>query len=414
MDVYDIAVVGAGPAGLMAGIRAAEFRKKVILIERKNGIGRKILLSGKRRCNITNIAPLDEFMAKFGKGGEFLRSAFAKFFNQDLIGFFKAKGLELKVERQGRVFPATGRADSVIDALKKYLKEYKVEVLHDTRVRNIEKEGAHFKIFIDDATMLLAKKVILSTGGKSFADTGSSGDGFTIAGMLGHAIVPLKPGMVPLRVKEGWVKEMEGLILRNVRLAFRNKNKKFESGVGELQFSRFGVSGPLVLDLSRQALDLLGQGREISLEIDLKPGLTYERLQERMVREFKSRGNETIKNILKSVLPLKLITVFVNSLGLDYNKKANQAAKEERREIVNLLKKFTLRITGSLPLEEAMVTCGGVCGRQINPRTMESRIVPGLYFAGEIIDASSPESGGYNLQQAFSTGYLAGESAALL
>jgi predicted Rossmann fold flavoprotein len=445
MQVYDIAVVGAGPAGIMSCIRAAQLNqpegsglastsqshkpegsgaasdsrshKNVILLERNNCIGKKILLSGKGRCNITNIVALDEFIARFGRQGEFLRCAFSKFFNQDLIDFFKEKGLRLKIERQGRVFPDTDRAASVIEALKKCLLESNTKIVYNKRVAGIEREGGLFKLFLEDGRQLSAKQVILATGGRSFSFTGSAGDGFTIAGKLGHSIVPLMPGMVPLRTEETWVKELKGLTLKNIRLTFKAKNKKIVSNVGELLFTHFGVSGPLVLDLSGSVLRLLAprggllENKEVVLEIDLKPGLSPQQLEERLLREFGIAGRKSVKNVLKELLPHKLAGVFVNLLGIDYNKMANQVTKEERRSILDMLKSLRLRITGSLPLEEAMVTCGGVSTKEINPRTMESRLVPGLYFAGEIIDGSAP-SGGYNLQQAFSTGYLAGEEAA--
>lgn len=411
MRVYDIAVVGAGPAGIMSCIRAACFKKNVILLERNNCIGKKILLSGKGRCNVTNTASVDDFIVKFGRQGKFLRSAFSKFFNQNLMDFFKVKGLELKIERQGRVFPVTDRAASVIEVLNKCLLESKVKVLYNKRVSAIKKEEGLFRLFLEDGQESDAKQVILATGGRSFSFTGSAGDGFAIAEKLGHSTAPLMPGLVPLRTKESWVKELKGLTLKNIRLAFKAKNKKIVSNVGELLFTHFGVSGPLVLDLSSSALGLLNEDKEVILEIDLKPGLSPKQLEERLLREFGIAGKKSVKNVLKELLPHKLTGVFVNLLGIDYNKRANQVTKEERRSILNMLKSLRLHIAGSLPLEEAMVTCGGVSTKEINPRTMESKIVQGLYFAGELIDGSAP-SGGYNLQQAFSTGYLAGEQAA--
>lgn len=395
----------------MSCIRAAGHNKTVVLIERNNTIGKKILLSGKGRCNITNIVSLDEFIAKFGRQREFLRSAFSKFFNQDLVDFFKAKGLELKIERQGRIFPATDRAASVIEVLNKYLLESKVKILYNKRVAGIKKEKGLFRLFLEDGRELSAKRVALATGGKSFSFTGSSGDGFIIAEKLGHTIAPLMPGLVPLKTKESWVKELQGLTLKNVRLSLRAGKKKIISNIGEFIFTHFGVSGPLILDLSSSAISLLAEHKEIILEIDLKPGLTPEQLEERLLREFTIAGKKSIKNVLKELLPHKFIEVFARLLAIDYHKRANQITREERHSLVKMLKSFRLHITGSLPIEEAMVTSGGVSTKEINPRTMESKIVRGLYFAGEIIDGSAP-SGGYNLQQAFSTGYLAGEEAA--
>ena len=407
MQGYDVAVVGAGPAGIMAAIRAGQLKKNVVLIERGSSLGKKILLSGKGRCNLTNVVAMGEFISRFGKQGEFLRSAFSRFFNQELTDFFKAKGLDLKIERQGRVFPITDKAVSIIEVLKSSLRENDVRVLYNKRLLNVRKEDEFFRLFLEGQQEIRARKVILATGGASFSFTGSDGDGFNIAKRLGHTIVPLKPGLVPLRAEERWVKCLKGLTLKNIRLTFKGKKKKIVSDIGELLFTHFGVSGPLVLDLSRAALDLLEKDKGLELEIDFKPGLTYEQLENRLLRELRINGNKNIKNVLKNILPLRVLAVFVNLLGLDYNKKGNQLSRGERQAIVDLLKKFTLHIVGSLPLEEAMVTCGGISTQEINPRTMESRIMNGLYFAGEIIDASAT-SGGYNLQQAFSTGYLAG------
>lgn len=410
MRVYDIAVVGAGPAGIMASVRARQLTRDVILLERNNCIGKKILLSGKGRCNVTNTASVDDFIVKFGRQGEFLRTAFSRFFNQELIDFFKMKGLEMRIERQGRVFPITDRAISIIDVLKKYLQESSVTILYKKQVFDIKKDSNFFRLFLDIKDQIIAEKVILAAGGKSFSETGSSGDGFALANKLGHTIVTLRPGLVPLKTKESWVKELKGLTLKNIRLTFKTKNKKIVSNVGELLFTHFGVSGPLVLDLSSSALGLLNENKEVILEIDLKPGLSPEQLEERLLREFGIAGKKSVKNVLKELFPHKLAGLFVHLLGIDYNKRANQVTREERRSILNMLKSLRLHVVGSLPLEEAMVTCGGVSIKEINPRTMESKIVQGLYFAGEIIDGSAP-SGGYNLQQAFSTGYLAGEQA---
>lgn len=413
MRVHDIAVIGGGPAGMMAAIRAGGLKKEVWLLERGDSLGRKLLLSGKERCNVTNAAELDDFMAHFGRQGDFLRTAFSRFFNQDLIDFFQAKGLKLKAERQGRVFPVTDRASSVLDALKDYLRENKVQISYNTRISAIKKERDVFSLFSvgAGAQKLLAKKVILAAGGASFSFTGSSGDGFVVAGKLGHTVVSLSPGLVPLKAKEPWVKELSGLRLKNIRLLFKGGNKKITSNVGELSFTPFGVSGALVLDLSAAVLGLLKEEKEVILGIDLKPGLNCQQLKDRILRDFAASGNKKLIDVLRDFLPQRIIGVFVKLLGFDYNKKANQITKPERVSIVRLLKSFELRIAGSLPLEKAMVTRGGLSVKEINPRTMESKIVPGLYFAGEIIDTAA-SSGGYNLQQAFSTGYLAGESAA--
>ncbi len=410
MGIYDIAVVGAGAAGTMAAICASQARKDVVLIERNNSIGKKLLLTGKGRCNISNAASIDIFIEKFGKQGKFLRSAFSAFFNHDLIDFFKTRGIGLKTERQSRIFPITDKASSVIDVLKKSLLDNKVSILYNARLLDVKRKSDFFQLELAGKDKICAKRLILATGGTSYKATGSSGDGFRIAKKLGHAIIPLKPALVPLKTKEAWVKKLQGLSLKNVRIALKCDSKKIVSEVGELIFTHFGLSGPLILDLSGKVVSMLEKDKQIRLFIDLKPGLKPEQLQRRLLNEFKTTGSTKLKNILKSLLPQRLISVFIDLSNLDGEKKANQIGREERNTIANLLKGVPLTITGFLHIEEAMVTNGGVSTKQINPRTMESKIIPGLYFAGEIIDGCA-SSGGYNLQQAFSTGFLAGKEA---
>jgi len=408
---YDIAVIGAGAAGTMAAIRSSQLNKKVVLIERNDSIGKKILMTGKGRCNITNSAPVDTFIEKFGRQGNFLRSAFFAFFNDDLIDFFRSKGLEMKVERQGRVFPATDSARSITEVLARYLSENHVDIRYNTRVSNLKQKKECFELGLEPGGILRAKKVILATGGASYKSTGSTGDGFCIAEGLGHVVVPLKAALVPLKTMEPWVKDLQGLSLENVRILFECGKKKITSSVGELIFTHFGVSGPLVLDMSGDMVAMLEGHKEARLFIDLKPGLKPEQLESKLMHKFSIKGTTAIKNLLKDLLPLRLIDVFIRLLDIGPNTRASQITQKVRRSLVSLLKAFPLTITGPLPLEEAMVTAGGVATRQIDPRTMESKIVPGLYFAGEIIEGAA-SSGGYNLQQAFSTGYLAGEKAA--
>ncbi|MFA5147292.1 MAG: NAD(P)/FAD-dependent oxidoreductase [Candidatus Omnitrophota bacterium] len=411
MKCYDVAVIGGGAAGTMAAIRASQLKKSVLLVERNDAIGRKILLTGKGRCNVTNAAPIDTFIEKFGRHGRFLRTAFTAFSNDDLIDLFRSTGLEMKIERQGRVFPVTDRSRSVIEALKKRLEENGVEVLCNARAGNISAGDGLFRIDLGEAGKATAKKVILATGGASYKETGSTGDGFSIAGRFGHRIEPLKPALVPLVTKERWVKELQGLSLENIRLTFRFGNNKIVSDIGEFIFTHFGVSGPLVLDLSGDIVTVLDGHKEIMLFIDLKPGLTAEQLEKRLLNEFKAGGSARLKSIMKGLMPQRLITVFLDLSGADPDRKGSRVTQDERRAMIRTFKAFPLTVTGSLPIEEAMVTGGGISTKEIDPRTMGSRIVPGLYFAGEIIEGAA-SSGGYNLQQAFSTGYLAGESAA--
>lgn len=412
MDIYDVVVVGAGPAGIMAAVRAGQLKKRVVLIERNNAIGRKILITGKGRCNITNTADADAFMEKFGKQGAFLRSAFGAFFNQDLMDFFESKGLSLKAERQGRVFPVTDKAESVVEVLKKCFSENNVRILYNTRVLDIKKKEGFLRLSFENGGLLDGKKVILAAGGASYKATGSSGEGFDMARKLGHTITPLLPALVPLKTAEPWVKRVQGLALKNISLTFVYDKKKISSEIGELMFTHFGVSGPLVLDLSGEVVSLLKEYKKMSLFIDLKPALTFEQVDKRLLREFEGNPNLHLKNLLKELLPHNLIPVFMELLGMNPLKTVNQITKTERQAAAKLLKALPLTVTGSLNIEEAMVTAGGISTKEINPKTLESKIVPALYFAGEIIEGYAP-SGGYNLQQAFSTGYLAGEKAAL-
>jgi len=412
-EIYDIAVIGGGPAGIMAAIRAGQLKKNVVLIERNDSLGKKILLSGKGRCNVTNIAPIEKFVEKFGETGQFLKPALYGFFNQDLIDFFESRGLRLKTERQGRVFPVTDRAHSIVEVLKRYLEENNVQILYDMRLLDLEIKDRLFLLHLEGNKRVSARKVILATGGASYKATGSTGDGFRIAERVGHNIVPLRPALVPLKTKELWVKELQGLTLKNIRITFVYDKKKIVSDVGELLFTHFGVSGPLILDLSKEIVSVLEKRKQVRLLIDIKPGLRPEQIEKRLLNEFNVRGKSQIKNIMKGLLPQRLIPVLIRLLGIEPEKRGNQITQNERRLIQDLLKGLPLTIIGSLPLEEAMVTDGGISTKEINPRTMESKIVPGLYFAGEIIDGCAP-SGGYNLQKASSTGYLAGEKAGSL
>lgn len=411
MKVYDIAVIGGGPAGSMAAIRAGQLGRRVVLIERNSSIGSKILITGRGRCNLTNTAPADTFIKKFAPGGEFFRTAFFSFFNEDLMEFFRSRGLELKVERQGRVFPATDSARSITLILEECLKENRIEIIYNTRVADIKHKDNRFLLVSGRGVRIEADKVIIAAGGASYKATGSTGDGFDIARRLGHKIAPLRPALVPLKTKERWVRDLQGLGLENVRITFHCGNKRLVSDIGEVMFTHFGVSGPLVLDSSGDVISALERHKEIRMTIDLKPGLEKEQLETRLVNEFALKGNVQINKFMQGLLPKRMIAVFLSLLEISPEKRTNQISKKERARFIDMLKAFPLTIAGSLPVEEAMVTGGGVSRKDINPRTMESKVIPGLYFAGEVIEGRAP-SGGYNLQQAFSTGYLAGQKAA--
>jgi len=410
MKIYDIAVIGAGPSGIMAAIRAGRAGKNVILIEKNECIGKKIMITGKGRCNVTNSAPIDTFIEKFGREGRYLRSAFHAFFNDDLKEFFESNGLKLKTERQGRVFPETDMAESIVKVLITCLRKEHIRIIYNTRLEGIEKEGDLFCLSLSSRGDIAARKVVIATGGASYGVTGSTGDGFKIASAMGHTITQLVPALVPLTTKDKWVEEAQGLTLKNVRIQFTCGKKKIISDIGEMLITHFGVSGPLVLDLSGRVAALLRERRTIKLSIDLKPGLSEEKLREKLLEQFSARGTTQVKNLMKDFLPLKLIPIFITLSGITSEKTANQITKDERNNLIHLFKGLPLTINGTLGANRAMVTAGGISTKEIDPRTMESRKASGIYFAGEIIDGCAP-SGGYNLQQAFSTGYLAGESA---
>lgn len=408
-----IVVVGAGPAGMMAAIKAGSLGQEVILIDKNPILGKKLLLSGKGRCNLTNAGDLEQFLKRFSHNGQFLRDAFRKFFNQELMDFFQSRGLSLKVERQLRVFPVTDSSGSIVGVLDKELAQQKVKSIFKSEVKDILiKDGQVKGLYLANAEFIPCDKIILATGGATYSFTGSTGEGLKMAQSSGHSIVPLRPGLVPLEIKEKYPETLEGLTLKNIRIKFCAGKSEIVSEVGELLFTGFGISGPLVLTLSAKIVDWLKDKQDVYAAIDLKPGLSVEQLDARFLREFKANPKKGIKNIVKSLLPLKLIDLFIKLTGIEPHKKANQLTQDERRKFVALLKSWRLSIAGARPLEEGMVTQGGVSLKDINPRTMESRRVKGLYFCGEMIDVDA-DTGGFNLQAAFSTGYLAGESAAL-
>jgi len=432
VDTPKIVVVGAGPAGIMAAIRAAALNAQVTLLEKNKSPAQKLLLSGKGRANLTNACDLDAFYARFSKNGEFLRDAFKKFSNQDLMQFFQSRGLPLKVERQLRVFPETNRSASVLGVLKKELEKNKVNLSFSSQVKDILLRGNDIKgALLFNNQVVPADKIILATGGVTYPFTGSSGEGIELAGRLGHKIVPLRPGLVPLEVRQNYPRLLEGLTLKNIRLkftpletmgrhrkdmvslaGFSDGKKEIVSEVGELLFTKSGVSGPLVLTLSGAIVDWLQKNKSICLKIDLKPALSPEQLNARLLREFRLNAKKNVKNTLKTLLPLRMIDLFISLSGIAPGKKCNQVTAGERQKLLELLKGLRLDIIGARSIAEAMVTRGGVSLKDINPRTMESCLIKGLYFCGEMIDIDA-DTGGFNLQAAFSTGYLAGESAAL-
>jgi predicted Rossmann fold flavoprotein len=403
-----VIVIGGGPAGMMAAIRSAQLGNKVTLLEKNQSLGKKLLLTGKGRCNITNAAGIDEFITRFSKNAQFLRDAFKEFFVEELFDFFQQRGLTLKIERQKRVFPSTDSAISVLNVLKKELKISGVHVSYNSKVNSITVKNSQVDgVRLSDSKCLPADKIIIATGGISYAFTGSSGDGHKIAQNTGHTIIPLRPALVSLKVKQLYVKSLEGLTLKNIQLTFSTNKKTIKSEIGELLFTDNGVSGPLVVSMSADLLDFLNLNGKLALEIDLKPALDTEKLDLRLLREIESAPKRTLLNLLKTMLPVRLVGVFITLSGIDKNTKSAHIAGFQRKKILSFLKSWRFDVLGSAGIEKAMVTRGGVSLKDIDPKTMQSRIIKGLYFAGEIIDVDA-DTGGFNLQAAFSTGYLAG------
>ena len=415
-----VLVIGGGPAGMMAAITASQNKNNVILIEKMQTLGRKLLITGKGRCNITSSLPIEEFIKNTPGNGMFLYSCYQKYTNKDIIEFLKEEGLEVKEERGNRIFPVTDKSQDVLNCFRKKLEKEKVEIHYNTEVKEIlykedengQKTAVGVKTNKED---ILADKIILATGGKSYPLTGSTGDGYNLAKKLGHTITPIKPSLVPLEVyQRDLCKELQGLSLRNVEIKIidTNKNKTIYEDFGEMIFTHFGVSGPTILSSSAHLVRYKNieenfKNHKIELRIDLKPALSEKKLDERILRDFEEFKNKQFKNSLDKLLPQRLIGVIVERSKINPNKKVNEITKEERKTLINLLKKFSVEIKGFRPIEEAIITSGGIKIKEINPKTLESKIVKNLYFAGEIIDVDS-YTGGFNLQIAYSTGYTAG------
>ena len=398
---------------MMAAIRAAQLSDRVALFEKNASLGRKLGLTGQGRCNISHACTQEEFLTYFGKNGLFLRDALRHFSIENLCDFFNKQGLKLKTERQARIFPETDSSRSVIEVLEKALEENRVKIHLRAPLKNVlVHEGKAAGVRTVQGEDFFAQKVILATGGASYPETGSTGDGFRIAQSMGHKVVDLHPGLVPLETKERFVKNLQGLTLKNVRLIFYLRAKKIESEIGELLFTHFGISGPLILDISAEINAKLDENKEIRMAIDLKPGLSHERIDSKLQRDFQNLGTSMIKNYLGQLLPKRLVEVFLVLSSIPSEKRCHQITSKERTKIIETFKALPLTITGSRPLPEAMVTVGGISLKEVNPKTMASKKIFGLYFCGEILDVAAA-SGGFNLQAAFSTGHLAGESAAM-
>jgi predicted Rossmann fold flavoprotein len=407
MNKNKVVVIGGGPAGIMAAGIAAQRGNEVLLLEKNERLGKKLLISGKGRCNITNDTDIEGLIENTPGNGNFLYSAFYTFSNQDLISFFNDLGLETKVERGGRVFPSSDSSKDVLHVLQTFLNKNNVKVITESPVKRIITEnGKVAGVERVNGTFIEAGCVILAVGGMSYPGTGSAGDGYEMARQLGHTVTSLKPSLVPLITKEEWIKELQGLSLKNVSVSFKNKNgKEIYNDFGEMIFTHFGVSGPIILSASRHLLAY--DFKNIKLSIDLKPALSEEKLDERIQRDFDKYSRKQFKNSLDDLLPQKLIPVIIKLSDIEPDKPVHQITKVERKRLTALLKGLETSIEGTRPIKEAIVTAGGIKTSEINPSTMESKKISGLFFAGEIVDVDA-YTGGFNLTIAFSTGYLAG------
>ena len=407
--VNQIVIVGAGPAGMMAAAAAAECGGSVLLLEKMPRVGRKMMITGKGRCNVTSADDVPDIIRNIIGNGRFLNSSLHAFDNADVMAFFEGLGVPLKTERGNRVFPQSDRAADVVDAMMKHLRDQEVEIRTNTSVSGLLTEANKIcGVRLVDGSEVEAAAVILAMGGASYPATGSTGDGYVLARAVGHTVTPIFPALVPLVTRETWVREVQGLSLRNVRATLYHAGKKEQDFFGEMLFTHFGVTGPIILQLSRRASELLRDGKkDIELRLNLKPALTHEKLRERVDRDFAAYEQKHLHNGMIDLLPKCLIDIVLNVAGLAPERVVGQISSKERERLVRVLQALPLTIMGTRPIAEAIVTAGGVATHEINPRTMESKIVKHLYFVGELVDVDA-YTGGYNLQAAFSMGHAAG------
>lgn len=407
MGMEQVIVIGGGAAGMIAAGTAASFGKKVLLLEKNEKLGKKIFITGKGRCNITNTGDIEELLEHITKNKNFMYSAFYTFSNEEIINLLHRYGVPTKVERGNRVFPCSDKSSDVIKALTEYMNSNHVEIRLHTEVKDILIDKHQIKgVILKDNKKLFCDKLIVATGGLSYPTTGSTGDGYRFAQKSGHHIVPLKPALVPLETEERWVKDLQGLSLKNVSLHIFKNNKKIHEEFGEMLFTHFGISGPIVLSTSNYIAKHLNNSK-LTATINLKPALEESILDKRIQRDFEKYSKKQLKNALEDLLPSKLIPIIIKLSEIPEDKHVNQISKEERKKLLETITSLPLTIRGTRPIAEAIITSGGIDVKEINPSTMESKYVSGLFFAGEILDVEGL-TGGYNLQIAFSTGYLAG------
>lgn len=403
-----VVVIGGGAAGLMAAVIAGREGAKVTLLEKMNFVGKKMGITGKGRCNITNASDMSEFIKNTPGNGKFLYGAYERFTNEDLLQLLHDAGLETKVERGGRVFPASDSALDVRNTFMKLMKHYGVDVHLEEPVKKILLADGVVNGVVTDKETYFADAVIIATGGKSYPATGSTGDGYILAAEVGHKITDIRPSLVPIVTEESWVKDLMGLSLKNVELSVVAKNKVQAKMFGEMMFTHFGITGPIVLSLSHTVGKLMRKKNigVIGLDINLKPALSPETLDKRLQKDFDLYSKKQLINGMKDLLPNRLIPLIIELSGIDHQKSINQISKEERQQLGYMLQHMPLTVKGLRPVEEAIVTAGGISLKEFNPKTMESKLVKGLYGAGEVLDIDA-FTGGYNLQAAFSTGYVA-------
>lgn len=409
MNKFDVIVVGAGPAGLIAAGRAAELGGRVLLLEKMPREGRKLLITGSGRCNITNNAPIGDFITHIYPDGRFLRNAFSKFFSKEIIGLLKKYGVDSVLIPGGRYFPASNKSSDVLNALLRWVREMKVEIQCGQRVEQIITEGNVIKGVQANGQKYLAQNVILATGGKSYPTTGSNGEGYELARAVGHAIENVRPALVPLTTEGKLAQNLQGLNLKDVKAVLWVNDKKEGEALGEMIFTHFGLSGPIILTLSRIAVASLQKNQKVEITVDLEPMLDERELDNQLLTDINEHGKKKISNLFRYWLTASMVPVFLDFLGFDPEKECHQISSKERKQIRHLIKNLRFKISGHRSYKEAIITAGGVSTNEISSKTMESKLVKGLYFAGEMIDLDA-ETGGYNLQIAYSTGWLAGDS----